>query len=173
MKYRSKQALTDDMVQQYATLGALLESVPVASYHEPGVWGDEWNVHDLVAHLFEWQQLFLTWYDAGAHGLTPAMPAPGYRWGETPRLNRAIRERYRHHDPQELLRQLDAAHRRLLALAESLSEPELLAVGHFGWTGSSTLATYLSASTASHYRFATRVLKRWVRGPRTGRAPGP
>jgi hypothetical protein len=163
MKYRSKQALTRDIAEAYAALCALLQSVPAARYREPGVWGDDWTVHDLVAHLFAWHQLFLAWHHAGLRGVTPEMPAPGYRWNETPGLNRAIRERHRHGDPDELLRQLEVSHGEVLTLAESLSEEQLLQAGHFAWTRDNALVTYLGANTASHYRFASKVLKRWLR----------
>jgi hypothetical protein len=59
------------------------------------VWGDGWTLGDLVAHLAEWQQMFLRWYADGLRGVEPAMPAPGFKWNETPRLNRAIREKRR------------------------------------------------------------------------------
>jgi hypothetical protein len=33
----------------------------------------------------------------------------------------------------------------------------------FAWTGKNPLTTYLGANTCSHYRTATKILKRWLR----------
>jgi hypothetical protein len=49
------------------------------------------------------------------------------------------------------------------ALARGLPERELLEPGRFAWTGKNPLTTYLGANTASHYRTATKILKRWLR----------
>ncbi len=54
-------------------------------------------------------------------------------------------------------------------LARALSEAELLEPGHFSWTGTNTVVTYPGANTASRYRFARRVLRRWMRGNAGGR----
>ncbi len=62
---------------------------------ELGVWGDGWTLCDLVAHLAEWQHMFLAWYDAGLRGVTPQLPAPSYKWSQTPQLKRAIWEKHR------------------------------------------------------------------------------
>ena len=39
--------------------------------------------------------MFLGWYEDGLRGIAPQMPAPGYKWRETPKLNRAIWEKHR------------------------------------------------------------------------------
>lgn len=163
MRYATKALLVQDIIGEHARLTALLDAIPLHTFKEPGVWGDDWSVHDLVAHLAEWQKLFLGWHAAGLAGETPDMPARGYKWSETPRLNHDLRERNRAEHPSHALREFSQSHDRTLALAESLSEAQLLEAGHFTWTGRNPLVTYLSANTASHYRFAQRVLRRWLR----------
>lgn len=91
------------------------------------------------------------------------MPAPGYRWNETPRLNRAIWRKHKGRPTGELWEELQSSHAEVLGLAQSLSPEQLLSPGQFAWTGRNALVTYLGANTASHYRFAIRVLKRWRR----------
>jgi len=49
---------------------------------------------------------------------------------------------------------------RIVRLVEESPPPVLLRPGHFAWTGRNPLATYLGANSASHYRFATKVLTR-------------
>ena len=46
---------------------------------------------------------------------------------------------------------------------ESLSTGQLLDAGHYEWTGKHPLTTYIGPNTASHYRFAVNVVKRWLK----------
>ena len=133
----------------------------------PGVWGDDWTAKDLFAHLTEWEQMFLGWYRDGLAGRKPSLPAPGFRWNETPRLNRAIWRKHRHASWPSVRRRFDASYVEILTLAESLPEEALLAPGSFAWTKANPLVTYLGANTASHYRTATKILKRWLRQRRS------
>ena len=171
MRYRSKRELIDDISSEHGSLVTMLEEVPEALWNEPGVWGDGWTVADLVAHLTEWHRLFLGWFDEGRNGGTPAMPAPGFKWNETPRLNRAIQAKHRDRPLPEIRREFEGTHREVLDLARHVPEADLLESGRFPWTGKNALVTYLGANTASHYRFAQKVLKRWSRS-RGGDDPG-
>ncbi len=170
MRYYSKQDLLDDIRREHDALGVLLRETPESRYHEPGVWGDGWTLQDLVAHLAEWQGLFLRWYSDGLEGRVPQMPAPGYKWSETPRLNREIWAKHRARSLADVRADFDAGYRQILQLVEELSPDSLLAPGHFAWTGHHPLTTYLGPNTASHYRFAIKVIQRWLaKGPRVPR----
>ena len=163
MKYLSKQDLVADIRFQRTALIALLGRVPREEFLEPGVWGDEWTVTDLLTHLAAWHELCHGWYIAGLRGQLVEMPAPGFKWNETPRLNSEIQARYRDITPEASLDWFSASHRKLADLAASLTEEDLIKQGRFAWTGKNALVVYLSANTASHYRFAQKVLKRWLR----------
>jgi len=166
MRYQSKDALLTDIRESHDGLCERLRAIPRARWREAGVWGDGWTVGDLVAHLVEWHRMFLSWYDEGLAGRVPPMPAAGYRWNETPRLNRAIWRKHRSRTPAAVWSDFTASHRQIVALVESLTPSELLRPGSFHWTGKYPLTTYLGANTASHYRFASKVLDRWRRQQR-------
>lgn len=170
MRYGSKEALLSDMEREHDALLALLADIPADRYGESGVWGDGWSVHDLLAHLAEWHALFLRWHAVGRSGKPPQMPAPGYKWNETPRLNRAIQAKHRLRPLAEVRADFAATYEEILGLASALSEEQLLRPGHFAWTGKNPLVTYLGANTASHYRFAKKVLRRWLKES-TGERP--
>jgi hypothetical protein len=163
MRYQSKEALRQDVRAEHDALVALLGQIPEERHSEPGVWGDGWSLTDLVAHLAEWQTMFLGWYEAGQGGAVVELPAPGYKWNETPRLNRAIREKHRAQSAGSVRAHFDRGYERILALLDGVSQAELLSPGHFRWTGRNALATYLGANSASHYRFARKVIERWRR----------
>lgn len=161
MKYASKEALLNDIETEHASLCARLQEIPQVRWSEPGVWGDAWSVSDLVAHLSEWHIMFLGWYADGLQGNVPEMPAPGYKWNETPRLNRAIWEKHRARSASAVRTDFESGYRRILRLVKALTPAQLLRPAQFQWTGKHPLSTYLGPNTASHYRFATKMLKRW------------
>ena len=164
MKYQSKQALIADIQTQHDLLCERLHEIPKSRGREPGVWGDGWTLTDLVAHLAEWQFMFLTWYEDGLKGVTPKMPSPGYKWNETPKLNRAIWAKHRFRSVGAVRAEFDSGFSRIVGIVEALAPEQLLVPGHFCWTGKNSLGTYLAPNTASHYRFALKVIKRWLHG---------
>jgi hypothetical protein len=161
MRYKSKQDVIDDIRTEHDTLCALLGEISVVQHQEQGVWGDGWTLCDLVAHLAEWQRMFLDWYSVGEKGRKPSMPVPGYKWNEISSLNRAIWEKHRSRDPEEIRADFDSGYLRILKLIGGLSPRCLLIPGYFQWTGKYPLTTYLVPNTASHYRFAIKVIRRW------------
>lgn len=165
MRYLTKKALLADIEKEHALLVGYLGQIRKTRLKEPGVWGKDWTINDLIAHLAEWQTMFLTWHSDGEKGVKPQMPAPGYKWSETPRLNEAIWEKHRSRPPAKVRADFDQGYEKILTIVKSLSEKELLRPGVFPWTRKNALVTYLSANTASHYRFANRILKKWLKAP--------
>jgi hypothetical protein len=164
MKYPSKRVLIDDIRTAHDALCAELASIPTGRWREAGVWGDGWTLTDLVSHLAEWQRMFIGWYEDGLQGIDPEMPAAGFRWSETPRLNRAIWAKHRLRSADAAQADFEVGYTRIVNIVDSLSSRRLLEPGHFGWTGRNPLTTYIGANTASHYRFATKAIQRWLKG---------
>ncbi len=166
MKYASKHELVERVEAEHATFVALLESVPGRDHREAGVWGDGWTVHDLVAHLLAWEQMLLSWHRAERAGETPELPAPGYTWNQTPALNRAIQAMHRDRAVDVVRAEFDASYVEVLASVRGLSEDELFTPGRFAWTSKNALVTYVGSNTVSHYRTASKILRRWSRARR-------
>lgn len=163
MRFASKQVLIESIETEHRAFVEILRSIPEELYLQEGVWGDGWNIRDLVAHLTEWEQMFLTWHREGSKGRQPEMPAAGYKWNQTPALNRAIWERNRDKSVAEVLTAFETSFQEIFSLAQELSEEELLTPGQFAWTGKNPLTTYLGANTTSHYRTASKILRRWLK----------
>lgn len=163
MRFASKQELIESIEREHDTLAGLLATVPRSRYREAGVWGDGWSIQDLLAHLTAWERMFMRWFEEGRDGGSPDMPAPGYMWSQTPALNRAIRSEHAEEPLARTLGEFEASYRAILSFARRMSAEELLTPGHFAWTGKYPLTTYLAPNTCSHYRFAIRVLKRWLK----------
>lgn len=163
MRFTSKQELIEAIEESHRALVELASSIPKSRYREAGVWGDDWTVQDLFSHLTAWQRMFLGWHRDGRDRGQPALPAPGYKWNQTPDLNRALWKQHRRKALETVLDEFRSTHDEVLSLVRRLSQKELLAPGHFAWTGQHPLTTYLAPNTCSHYRWAAKILKRWLK----------
>jgi len=156
---QTKADLLAEGQREYDALEKFLAPIHAEAMLAPGALGD-WSVKDVLAHLLEWQRMFFMWYEAGLTGQTPAVPAPGYNWGQLPALNQAIYETYRDQPLDEVLREFRLEHCKTMDLIESLPEEELFARGRYGWMRNNHLAAYLVANTSSHYRWARTEMKK-------------
>lgn len=163
MKFNSKEELLESIETEHDRFLALAATVPRQRYSEPEVWGDGWTLKDLFAHLTEWEQMFLEWYRLGLGGEEFPRPAAGYKWNQTPALNREIWRRYRGWSWKKVHERFETSYEEIVELVRGLSSEALLTPGHFEWTGEYPLTTYLAPNTCSHYRTATKILKRWPR----------
>lgn len=160
----NKSELLSQNESEYARLISLMDSLTNAELQQdfPFAHRDR-NVRDVVVHLFEWQAMFLTWYEVGMKGDNPEMPAPGFSWKMTPDLNSAI---WRKHQKTTLTRArklLAETHIQLTTLIEGHSNEELFEKRRFHWTGSTSLGSYLVSATSSHYAWANKLLKKFIR----------
>ena len=163
MRYASKEEFVERIERTHQAFTDLLNSVPESRRREKGVWGDGWTVCDLLAHLTEWEQMALSWHREGRDGGRPAIPAQGYKYNQIPELNRAIWRKHKEEPQSEVVSRFDTSYKEILSLIKELSPEELLDPGYFPWTKEYPLTTYLGPNTCSHYTFALKVLKRWLR----------
>lgn len=159
-----KKELLAEIERERTALDETLALLSAREMTRAGVTRGGWSVKDVLAHLIEWQQMNLDWYAAGARGEKPAMPAPGYTLRELPRLNQMIYRKHHRRSLQAVLRDYESYHQRMVELIESLPDSDLITLEKFSWTGPSwTLSDYLRASTAAHYLWARKRIKRWWR----------
>ncbi|MBN1429834.1 MAG: ClbS/DfsB family four-helix bundle protein [Anaerolineae bacterium] len=158
----NKPQLLEESQKEFEALEKFLLPLTPDQFIQPGTLG-EWSVKDVLAHLYEWQQMFFRWYEAGLRGETPAVPAEGYKWNQLPALNQAIYERYRDHALDDVLNSLRASHQKTVALIDVLSENDLFASGLYPWMKQNYLAAYLTANTGSHYRWARTEMRKGLR----------
>lgn len=158
----SKTDLLAAINQERGALEATLETLTPAQMVEPGVVG-EWSVKDVLAHLIEWEQMVLGWYRAGLHGEIPELPAPGYKWNQTPQLNQMIYEKHRDRPLDEVIEQFQASHREILGVIHELSNEKLFTAGQYAWAGKNTIGTYFVSATSSHYLWAGKEIRKGLK----------
>lgn len=155
-----------ELIEQVSTAFAKLMDELHAAGPEFGsvVSVDSWTVKDLLAVRAWWTHRVVDWVEAGRRGESPVIPAPGYRWHETPRLNAAIVLDARLDEYDAVLRRLEDGFERVLDTVESLSDVELLEPGAFDWAGKWPVSRWVSINTGRQYvtarTFVRRALKK-------------
>lgn len=160
MKYASKQALIDDYQHQWAKLWDTIDSLSQRGDLEQLAGPDDRSVADVLAHVYAWHKLLLTWLRSGSTG-RPHLPAKGFKWSETRKLNQALFEENRTFSFVEVTRRIRLSHRRVMKIVESSTESELLTPGQWSWTGKNALASYITPNMSSHYRWAIKKLRKF------------
>ena len=156
--------LLEEIQLEHEILDKTLALIPKRLMTKAGVTRGGWSVKDILAHLVVWQQMNLDWYAAGLRGEKPAMPAPGFTLREIPRLNEMIYRKHHRRSLQTVLADYRSHHERIVTLIKTLSDPDLITLERFSWTGPSwALSDYLRASTAAHYLWARTRIRRWWR----------
>ena len=158
----SKTELLAAIEKERGALEKVLAPLTPEQMVDPGVVG-EWSVKDVLAHLVEWEQMALGWYRAGLRGEVPAMPAPGFKWNQTPALNQMIYEKHRDRALEDVLQQSDSSFREIHGVIQALSNEELFTPGQHAWTKKLTLGAYMTSATSSHYLWAWREIRKGLR----------
>jgi len=154
--------LLDAAEAEYHALLKTVRAVPADLRATPGAC-DEWSVKDLLAHLDEWHEMFLRWETVGAAGGNPVMPAPGYTWSQTPALNEEIFQRHKDEPWDQVVNRLDRSYHRVDEVIASYRNNDLFTNKRYAWTGSTSVGAYATSATSSHYAWARKLVKRWLK----------
>jgi hypothetical protein len=123
-----------------------------------------WAIQDVLAHLFEWEQMCLGWYQTGLRGQQPVLPAPGFNWAQLPALNKQIYAKHHARPLAEILKQFRASYRQMLKTVQGLSEADLFTPGRYAWTNKNALAAYFISAGSSHYLWARKEVRKCLNG---------
>ena len=122
-------------------------------------WKRDKNLRDVLIHLYEWQQLLLTWVDSNQTGHErPFLPEP-YNWKTYGEMNVAIWKKHQSTSLEEATKLLNQSHKEVLELMEGFINDELFTKGVYKWTGGTSLGSYFVSATSSHYDWALKKLK--------------
>jgi uncharacterized protein (TIGR03083 family) len=159
---KTKEALLEDIRRQRDALEKFVASLAPEKLEAPGAIAD-WSVKDVLAHLAEWEQLLLVWYQAGLRGELPRLPAEGYTWAQMDDLNQAIYEKYHGWSLQDVQDFYHSSYAQVLEAVQGMAESDLFTPGRFAWTKQNTLADYVVPCTSEHYEWAREEMsKRWM-----------
>lgn len=161
-KPQTKEELLQAIDVERGKLDQSFKMLSDAEMEQPGACGD-WSVKDILAHLVDWEQRGLCWYRAGLQGEVPKLPDENYNWGQTPELNHAIYLKYKDRSLDEILKLYKDSFKETMAAVDGMTEKELFTPRVYAWTGTHTLATYVNANTAAHYRWAGKLIRKFAK----------
>ena len=122
-------------------------------------WKRDKNLRDVLIHLYEWQQLLLTWVHSNQKGHEIPFLPEHYTWKTYGEMNVAIWKRHQKTSLEEATRLLEQSYREVLELIEVLSDDELFTKGVYKWTGGTSLGSYFVSSTSSCLYFKSYKIK--------------
>ncbi len=132
-----------ELMQSYAGLSEI-------QMVEQGVVGD-WSVKDVLAHVTTWEEEALTHLPHILAGETP--PRYSVTYGGVDAFNALMTERKRELSLEEVLRQLDETHARIMAYVGAAPE-ELL-------TTETRFRRRIRLDTYGHYRGHAKMIGEW------------
>ena len=124
---------------------------------------DQWAVKDILMHLVDWEQRCLRWYRAGLKGEVPKTPDDNFNWRELPALNHEIYLKHQDLSLADVHQKYQASFKELLAVIADMTEEELFTPHYYEWTGNGLLRDYVNANTASHYRWAGKLIRKFTK----------
>jgi hypothetical protein len=156
--YTTKETLLDAIRDARARLEKKFSKLTPEEMIWPGSM-DHWSVKDILAHLIDWEQRLIDWYQAGLRGEVPEIPAPGMSWRDLPALNQEGYEKHRDESLNDVMENFLNSYQETLKLVERMSEEEIYTPGYYTWTGKSSLYSYIAANTFKHYNWARNQIR--------------
>ncbi len=158
----TKPQILAESQKEHEALELFLSTFTPDQMTQPGMLG-EWSAKDVLAHLYEWEQMVLGWLAASQRGESPHVPAEGYKWSQLPALNQKIREKHSNRSLDEILTLFRDSYNQTMNTIESLSEEALFMSGLYPWMNKNTLAAYFVSCTSSHYRWARTEMRKGLK----------
>ena len=90
----SKKQLLTAMQKEHGKLTNLLATLSPETLNQSSKDIENWAVKDVLTHVTAWEQMVISWYQAGLQGDVPELPAPGFNWRQIPALNQQIYEQH-------------------------------------------------------------------------------
>jgi hypothetical protein len=154
--------MLEEIDKERNALEKFLSTLTLDEMVQPNALGP-WSVKDVMAHLLEWEQMFLSWHKTGLKGKVLEKPAPGFKWNQLPQLNQQIYEKYCDQSLQDVQKQFRASYRQIMKTLHGIPEEDLFRRGHFAWTEKNALLAYILPNTSSHYRWARTEIQKGMK----------
>lgn len=163
----NKTQLLDVCQAEYNKLEKLLEGLTPEQMDGPSA-PEAWSIKDIIAHLYEWQQMVFRWYETSLKGELTSVPGEGFNWGQIPALNQEIYEKYLPLPLDETLTLFRESHQKIVVFIEEISDEDLTTPGLYPWMNKNTMLAYLNSATGSHYRWACKNIRKVLKAQKQG-----
>ena len=153
----SKSKLLEQIRSEHGLLEATLACLTHAQMLIPGVDG-EWSVKDALAHISTWERWMISWTNSLLRGEKPETPEI---W-DVDRINAENFTRVREFALADVLEEFRLSYWDSVALAESLSEEQLLANYPDTWP-LGPLWKGIEDNTSGHYKEHRDDIQAWLK----------
>ena len=158
----NKTLLLEAIETEYAKLEKEINSLS-AEQRQAESSATNWSPKDIIAHLHEWSNMVHGWYAAGLRDEVPPLPAPGFKWNQTPALNEQIYWQYRDLSWDAVMALFIASRDKIWDTIRSVSNTDMFTPGQYKWTGKNAMGTYFVSATSSHYAWARKEIRKWIK----------
>jgi hypothetical protein len=153
----SKSDLIASIVAQREMLEKKIAGLTSEELAYPGSMG-EWSVKDILQHLVDWEQRWISWYEAGRRGETVVTPEVGYNWRQMGQLNESYRQKHKNRPLDMVLADFHTSYHQILDVVLQIPEEEMLILNVYSWTGKLPLIAWISGNTSGHYEWAIQMI---------------
>jgi hypothetical protein len=168
MRLTSKAELLELTQTERSALEAKISGLLPSELNYPGSMG-EWSVKDILQHLVDWEQRWISWYQAGKRGEPVVTPEEGYNWRQMGVLNEKYRMKWKDRPLDEVLEAFHGSFHQIWSIIQEIPEQEMLAMNVYPWTGKLPLISWIAGNTCEHYRWALQMIHpRNIRKKMTG-----
>lgn len=121
------------------------------------------NIRDVLIHLFEWHKLWIAWVKENQKGNEhPFLPKP-YNWRTYPDMNFELWKKHQKTSLSDAKTLYTNTHQEVMDMIKDFSNQELFSKGVFEWTGGTTLGSYSTSVTTSHYKWAMKKINKHIK----------
>lgn len=166
------QNATEEFAKMWQRIDSLTEKQRESDFHfseeflekqKETHWRRDKNLRDVLIHLYEWHQLLLHWVHVNQSGVkTPFLPEP-YNWKTYGAMNQEFWQKHQSTTYAQAKDMLLESHQQVLAMIQTFSSEELFTKAYFSWTGTTSLGSYCVSATSSHYDWAIKKIKQYIR----------
>lgn len=158
----TKEELLSTAQEQFEKLLNFIDTMPAQEQQGAFLFEDrDKNLRDVLTHLHQWHNMMKNWHRIGTieKGL-PQVPGESYTWRTLPELNHKIWVQCQSIPLEDSKGLLQQSHQKMMELIEGHTNEELFEKKVYPWTKTTTLGAYFVSSTASHYDWALKKLKK-------------
>lgn len=120
---------------------------------------------DILAYQIGWGNLLLGWESAEQKGLTPDMPAEGFKWNELGRLADSFYKNSNKASLLELRFDFKRTVDKIKTMIENLPNEDLFKPKRREWTGEKwPMVKWIQINTIAPYSSARTKVRRWKKG---------
>ena len=170
----TKKELLETATNEYNKLWELINSLsdkdqnkdfdfPDKTIGKEAHWKRDKNIRDILIHLYEWHQLLLCWVSNNISGKKASFLIEPYTWKTYGDMNIEFWKKHQETTYEKVKDLFRNSHKKVIELIEKFSDEELFTKNYFKWTKGSTLGQYCTSATSSHYNWASKKIKLYIK----------